>query len=30
MVCANQGKLGKQQWMDAHFDTQHFPVEASR
>jgi hypothetical protein len=29
LVCANQGKLGKRQWMDSHFDAQHFPVQAS-
>jgi hypothetical protein len=29
LVCANQGKLGKRQWIDPHFDAQHFPVQAS-
>jgi hypothetical protein len=29
LICAHQGKLGSHRWMDAHFDAQHFPVEAA-
>src|SRR4029079_1796541 len=28
MVCAQQGRAGAQQWIDAHFDTTRFPVQA--
>jgi hypothetical protein len=28
-ICAQQGKVGKSQWMDAHFDSAHLPVQAS-
>ncbi len=28
LVCAHQGKLGSYEWMDAHFDAKHFPVQA--
>jgi hypothetical protein len=29
LVCGHQGKVGDRQWMDAHFDAGHFPVQAS-
>ena len=29
LACAHQGKLGSYQWMDAHFDAKHFPVQAT-
>jgi hypothetical protein len=29
VVCTEQGKLGPRQWMNAHFDARHFPVQAS-
>jgi hypothetical protein len=28
VICAEQGKLGPRQWMNAHFDAKHFPVQA--
>lgn len=28
LVCAQQGRAGAQQWMDAHFDASRFPVQA--
>jgi len=28
LVCAQQGRAGAQQWIDAHFDTTRFPVQA--
>ncbi len=28
VVCTAQGKLGPKQWMNAHFDARHFPVQA--
>jgi hypothetical protein len=28
LICAQQGKLGTRQWMDAHFDAGHLPVQA--
>lgn len=29
MVCAHQGKLGSTQWINAHFDPKHLPVQAT-
>ena len=29
MVCAHQGKLGSTQWINAHFDPEHLPVQAA-
>lgn len=29
LVCAHQGRLGTTQWMHAHFDPKHIPVQAT-
>jgi len=29
LVCAHQGRLGATQWMHAHFDPKHLPVQAT-
>jgi hypothetical protein len=29
LVCAQQGRIGSYQWMNAHFDGKRFPVQAS-
>ena len=29
LVCAHQGRLGATQWMHAHFDPKHIPVQAT-
>ncbi len=29
LVCAHQGRLGSTQWMNAHFDPKHLPVQAT-
>ena len=29
LVCAHQGRLGATQWMNAHFDPRHLPVQAT-
>jgi hypothetical protein len=29
LVCAHQGRLGTTQWMHAHFDPKHLPVQAT-
>jgi hypothetical protein len=28
LACAHQGRIGRYQWMDAHFDSKHLPVQA--
>ena len=28
LACARQGRIGHYQWMDAHFDSKHLPVQA--
>ena len=30
LLCGQQGRLGSQKWMDAHFDAKHFPIQAAQ